>query len=224
MTAANASPSPRSIARKEWVVEEAHGPDDALYLARLWHHWFGCEYRHNSVPRPLGDVADWSDEPSPPALGVIARHAPAGTDRSVPIGGGLVTVLERNAAIDQLPNGRFDPEALVSNRAAWLWFGAVDPAWHGHGIGYEMFRRRVEWAEQQRGVEIVLSSGWDRRSGRTSRPLFEAFGFVPIQRFEAYYADSGRTSCPDCGAWPSNDVTCRCDATLWALDVAAEDG
>ena len=27
-----------------------------------------------------------------------------------------------------------------------------------------------------------------------------------------------RTTCPDCGVWPGDELACQCDATVWALD------
>jgi DNA polymerase II large subunit len=53
--------------------------------------------------------------------------------------------------------------------------------------------------------------------GRTSRPLFEHFDFVPVERFERLY-EGERDVCPVCGVWPSDDRTCRCPGVVWAKD------
>ena len=204
-----------------WSVTEADGRRDAFYLMSLWHHYWGTEYEPNRLPRPLAQIAGWTDaEDSVDVLGTVVHHTPSDRDGTVPIGGGLVSIPDRETVDDLLPDGRFDADVLVPKRTAWLWFGAVDPAWRGRGIGYEMFRQRVEWAEMQ-GAGMVLATGWERREGRSSRPLFEAFDFVPIQTFEDHYAES-RDACPDCGVWPGDDESCRCAATLWALDLPVD--
>lgn len=206
-----------TVSLPTWSVRDANGRADAFYLARQWSHYFGIEYDAHELPIELAEVAGWtSDEDSLDSLGTIAVHDPHDRDGSVPIGGALVSILDHEETLDQLPKGRFDADALVGDRTAWLWFGVVDPAWRGRGIGREMFNRRVEWAEAQ-GASLAVSFGWER-AGPSSRRLFESDGWIPIQRFPDHYAEN-RDSCPDCGCWPSNDVDCSCELTLWAKDL-----
>ncbi|ELY84742.1 GNAT family N-acetyltransferase, partial [Natrinema gari] len=158
--------------------------------------------------------------PARPALGVIAtQERPDGT--SVDIGGGLVELLDHDTMVEQLPEGRFERAALAGDLNAMLWFGLVDPAWRGLGIGRALFRKRLEWAQAQ-GADMVVAWGWERREGRTSRPLFDRYDFVPIQRLPDHYAES-RDACPDCGVWPSDDATCEGEAVLWARDLPIDD-
>lgn len=190
---------------------------DLRQIARQWNHYFGWEiYDPGRLPRPLAAVAGWmDDEPEGPeaATALVAEYD------DVMVGHGVATIVDDEKAVDLLPDGRFDRDALVGERNAWLWFGAVDEAWRGHGIGRRLFEGRLDWARRY-GVDMILALGWERRDGRTSRPLFEDNDFVPIQTIESYYAteDSLRGSCPDCGVWPSDDDLCQCDVTVWALD------
>ncbi|WP_161973238.1 GNAT family N-acetyltransferase [Halostella litorea] len=201
---------------QSWTIDRADGRDDAFYLAGLWHHYFGTGYSHNALPWPLHDAMGWDNDDNPllDSCGVVARH------RDVQIGGGIVSIMDHAEAVDELPDGRFDAGALAGDRNAYLCFGAVDPAWRGQGIGRALFERRLEWAERH-GAGMVFAFGWERHAGRTSRPLFEAYDFVPIQQFPKHYAES-RDACPDCGSWPSNDVACRCEMTLWARELPIE--
>jgi GNAT superfamily N-acetyltransferase len=201
---------------KEYTIREADGRQDAFYLVRQWHHYFGAEYAHDRLPWPLHDVMGWENEDNPllKSYGVIAEHD------DVTIGGGLVSLLDHDEGVDELPDGRFDRDALAGERNAFLWIGVVDPEWRGHGIGRELFRSRLRWATAY-GADMIFAYGWERSGGRTSRPLFKAYDFIPVQRFPDYYAseESDRDSCPDCGSWPSNEVRCDCEMTLWALDA-----
>jgi GNAT superfamily N-acetyltransferase len=201
--------------RQRWTIDEANGRKDAFYLVRLWHHYFGAEYESNLLPPELAEIAGWTDDDESVAVcGVIARH------EDVAVGGGVASVMDHERAVEEMPEGRFDAEALAGERNVWLWFGVVDPAWRGRGIGRELFERRLQWASDQ-DASMAFAYGWERRDGRTSRPLFEAYDFVPIQRFEDHYAET-RDACPDCGAWPNNDVECRCEMTLWARDLPVD--
>lgn len=199
---------------KVWTVREANDREDALSLARLWHHYFGTEYEANWLPHPLARIAGWVDADEGrelAVLGLLAEH------EDVRIGGALATILDHDDCVEELPDGRYDKDALAGDRNAWLLLGAVDPAWRGHGIGWRLFNRRIEWANEW-GADMLFSFGWERREGRGSRPLFEANDFVPVQRFPDRYAET-RGSCPDCGSWPNNDRECQCELTLWALDL-----
>ena len=198
------------------TIHEGATERDLFYLARQWHHYFGTRYESNRLPRPLADVLGWIDDDADDKP--LATHALVAEHAGVQVGGGLVLVLDHGAAVDELPDGRFDADALAGDRNGWLSFGVVDPAWRGQGIGRRLFDRRLEWLRSE-AVDMVFGLGWER-DGDSSRPLFESRGFVPVQRFEAYYGseDAPRTACPDCGVWPSDDSRCRCATTLWALD------
>lgn len=204
-----------------WTVREADGEHDAFFLARQWAHYFGCRYEADRLPFPLAAVAGWLDEDDVEpdfidAHGLVAEHRSG--DARVHVGGSMVLVLDHDAAVDELPDGQFDADTLAGERNGWLSFGVVDPAWRGQGIGRRLFDRRLEWLRSE-AVDMVFGLGWGRE-GASSRPLFDSRGFVPVQRFEAYYGsdDAPRTACPDCGVWPSDDGRCTCATTLWALD------
>jgi GNAT superfamily N-acetyltransferase len=201
-----------------WSVREASGVDDAYYLMTKWHHYFDAAYDDTQLPPPLAEVAGWigEDDPDVEAYGVIATHHPRGRDGSVDVGGGLVSIIDHEQCVEDLPDGHYSKSALAGQRNAWLWFGTVDPAFRGRGIGRALFEARLEWATAH-GADMVFALGWERRNGRTSRPLFEANDFVEIPIHDGYY-EGMRESCPDCGAWPNNDVVCECDAVLWARD------
>lgn len=204
------------------TLREASGEADAYYLTRLWHHYFGVEYNHDGsrrLPNFPARIAGWTDDDydEDDVYAVIASHSPPTRDGVVRVGAGLVALRDHDEAVAEMPDEcRFDPRALVGDRAAYLVFGAVDPAFRGHGIGYRMFSDRLRWATE-RGADMVFSFGWERE-GRSSRPLFESFDFVPIEQFSDYYA-SNRGACPDCGSWPSNDRDCVCAMTFWARDL-----
>lgn len=199
------------------VVRDAQDRRDVFYTARQWNHYFGAEYEADWLPYPLCNALGWIDEDEdegPLDYRVLVAEAD-----DVLVGAGIAVVYDHESAVAELPDGQFDAGALVGDRNGWLLFSAVDPEWRGYGIGRQLFRERVAWTDRV-DTDMTFGYGWERRHGRTSRPLFEANGFVPIQRFEDYYGtdDSPRDCCPDCGAWPSNDATCRCDMTLWARD------
>ncbi|WP_123619186.1 N-acetyltransferase [Halorubrum sp. CSM-61] len=207
------------------TVREAAGERDAFYLAHVWSRWFGTEYEHGHryssgrLPYALCSVAGWEVDAEPEHLhgyGVVAEHDPPDRDGRVHVGGGLVTIDTAAETIDNLPDGRFDADALVGERNAWLWFGIVDAAWRGLGLGRRLFEDRLQWARDQ-GADMAFAYGWEH-DGRTSRPLFEDFGFVPVERFERLYEDE-RDVCPACGALPSNDRTCTCAGVVWARDL-----
>ncbi|ELZ38757.1 hypothetical protein C471_09310 [Halorubrum saccharovorum DSM 1137] len=204
------------------TVREAAGERDAFYLAHLWSRWFGTEYEHGDryssgrLPYPLCRVAGWEVDAEPDhldAYGVVVEHDPSDRDCVVQIGGGLVTIDTPAKTMESLPDGGFDAEALVGDRNAWLWFGVVDESWRGLGLGRRLFERRLRWARDQ-DADMAFAFGWEH-DGRTSRPLFEAFGFVPVERFQRLY-EGDRDVCPECGALPSNDATCTCAGVVWA--------
>lgn len=205
------------------TIREADGEPDAWYLQRQWHHWFGAEYDSQlALQYDLFGIAGWSlpdeaENASLDSFGVIAEHSPAGAE-PVRVGGGLVLLLDQETTTEELPDGRFDAAALAGDPTAWFCLGVVDGAWRGRGIGSSLFDRRLQWAEET-DAEIAIACGWERESGTTSRPLFESRGWVPVQTITEMYADTGRDSCPDCGVWPSDDDTCQCNATVWALDL-----
>ncbi|WP_440767529.1 GNAT family N-acetyltransferase [Natronorubrum sp. DTA7] len=205
-----------------WNIRQADGRTDAFYLVRLWHHYFGVEYEANWLPYGPYQVAGWDDETEDEdeetreACGVIATHGRE-DGQAVDVGGGLAELFDHDAMVEQLPDGRFDRDALAGQCNAMLWFGIVDQAWRGYGIGHRLFRARLEWA-QARGADMVFSIGWERPEGRTSRPLFEQYDFVPVQRFDGYYRET-RDACPDCGVWPNDDRECTCTTTLWAREL-----
>ncbi|WP_144926781.1 GNAT family N-acetyltransferase [Halorubrum salsamenti] len=208
------------------VVREAAGERDAFYLAHLWSRWFGTEYKHGhryasgKLPYPLFPVAGWSTETiemeNLAVHGVVAGHDPPDRDGAVQIGGGFASIMSHEHTVDEPPDGGFDAAALAGERNAWLWFGVVDESWRGLGLGRRLFERRLQWARDQ-GADMAFAFGWEHE-GRTSRPLFEAFGFIPVERFERLY-EGDRNVCPECGALPSNDRTCTCAGVVWATDL-----
>lgn len=208
---------------RAYDIRIADGEADAKSLTRLWDHYFGVEYDVDRVPWPAADIAGWVDDDqrfetlgAPLATrGVIAEHD------GVRIGGGIVTLETREYLVEELPDGAFDASALACDRNAWLVFGAVDPAWRGHGIGRRLFAHRLGWARTH-GAQLVVGMGWERDERPSSRPLFESYGFQPVEHFPGFYADSDRWQCPDCGVWKTDDAVCECSATLWALDVSQE--
>lgn len=208
------------------TVREADDERDAFYLAHLWNRWFGTEYEHGHryfsgrLPYPLCLVAGWEVDDAETehldAYGAVAEHDPPDRDGPVHVGGGLATIDTPDKTIEHLPDGGFHADALVSERNAWLWFGIVDDAWRGLGIGRRLFEDRLQWACNQ-GADMAFAYGWEH-DGRTSRPLFEANGFVPIERFERLY-EGERDVCPNCGVWPSDDELCTCSGVVWAKDL-----
>lgn len=192
----------------------------AYYVTRQWEHYFGVEYESGeTLPWPLATTLGWTDGEDAAPIDAAAYVA---THDQVHIGCGLVSLEDHDHTVAELPRGRFSADALAGDRDGWLLLGAVDSAWRGHGIGHELFDARLAWLAA-RDPDMVFAFGWERRrDGPSARPLFELHEFTPVQTFPNYYADdtdgAKRTSCPDCGAWPSNDTDCRCETTLWALD------
>lgn len=203
-------------------IREASSEQDAWYLQRQWNHWFGAEYESGkTLQHGLFDIADWKlpddvDHKPLDTFGVIAEHAPHNSP-PVRVGAGLALLIDHSDAVERLPDGRFDGEHLAGQPTVWFQLGVVDEAWRGRGIGSKLFACRMEWARKTE-AEIALSCGWERKEGGSSRSLFEEYGWVPVQTIEEGYAEN-RTSCPDCGVWPSDENTCSCAATLWALDL-----
>jgi len=203
-------------------IRRADGEADGYYLQRQHHHWFGAEYdSQETLQLDYFDIAGWDYpddyEGTPPleSVGVIAEHTRG--EHAVRIGGGVALLLDHEATTHELPSGSFDAAALAGSPSVWFLLGIVDQAWRGRGIGCRLFERRLQWARQT-DAEIALAMGWER-DGRSSRPLFETGGWVPVETIDGMYADSGRTACPDCGVWPSDERACHCDATVWALDL-----
>ena len=211
----------------QWRLREADGEADAFYLARQQHHWFGAQYDSQAtLPIDYFPIADWElgDDADPEAVekmpidthGVIAEHVRG--DHAVRVGGGVVLLLDDTQTVDELPPGKYDRDQLVGETNAWFMLGVVDPAWRGRGIGTALLDARLEWATST-DAEMAFACGWERDRKETSRGLLDDAGFVPVQRIEEMYVDTGRTSCPDCGIWPSDERACRCDATVWAKDL-----
>jgi len=222
----SSTPTASTLGSDECRVREADGEADAYYLQRLWHHWFGAEYDSNeTLQTDLFDIAGWSlpddaDDAPRDAFGVIAEHRR--DDHAVRIGGAIVALYDHETAVEELPDGDFDADALAGETNAWLLLSVVDQEWRGRGIGSELLARRLAWTRET-DAEMAFACGWER-DGATSRPLLEASGFVPVQRIEEMYAESERLACPDCGVWPSDDSLCRCGATLWARDLSSSGG
>jgi len=200
---------------RTYDIREGDSRRDLFYLRWQLEHYFGtdCETPEQLLHH-LAIVMGWIDEDEQTPLAV---STPVAEHTGVHIGGGIATIEDHESTVETLPDGGFDAGALAGERSAWLWFGVVDPAWRGHGIGRDLFRYRLSWAQAQ-GADMVFGIGWER-DGPGSRPLFDGFGFVPVQRFEDYYVREGeRSSCPDCGVWEGDDCQCQCAGTLWALD------
>lgn len=205
---ANAStPSP-------YDIREAEGRDDAFYVRRQLDHYFGTECEPGYLPWELAERMGWADDDAPP----IEVSVPIAEHEDVAVGCGLAAAKEREATLEMMPTGRFDADQLAADWNGWMMLGVVDPAWRGRGIGSELFKYRLRFLRAQ-GVSMVFGYGWEREDGPSSRSLFERHGFVPIQRFEDYYATEGdRDSCPDCSVWRGDDNVCTCETTFWALD------
>lgn len=204
-------------------IRDADGEADAWYLQRQWAHWFGAGYEsQRSLQHDLFGIAGWSlpddiDQEPIDSYGVIAEHHRKG--RSVRIGGGVVLLVPHEQAVEDLPeDASFDREALASDPTVWFLLGVVDLAWRGRGIGRRLFERRLRWARQT-DAAVAIACGWERDGHRTSRPLFEATGWVPVERIPCLYEN--RTSCPDCDLWRSDgEKGCSCEGTIWALDLS----
>lgn len=202
-------------------VRPADSEEDAYFLAQQQHHYFGTA---NDWPKTLPldyfpiagrSIPDSSENEIPlDVYGVIAEQVSLETRQTVRIGGGVVLLYDRNDAIDTLPPVDGFPHAIVCDVNAFLLFTVVDPAWRGQGIGRKLLQDRLHWINST-NAEMVFTCGWERDSNGSSRPLLAAAGFSEKQTIEGFYADRGRPSCPDCGAWPSNNKECQCQTTVW---------
>jgi len=142
----------------------------------------GHRYSSGRLPLPLCPVAGWEvdDAAGLDVYAVVAEHDPPDRDGPVHIGGGFATIASREQTVAELPDGRFDADALAGDRNAWFWFGVVDDAWRGSPRSPVVRGTRSGLAT--RGADMAFAFGWEH-PGRTSRPLFEAFRFVPVERF-----------------------------------------
>lgn len=202
-------------------IRPAEGEQDAYYLARQQHHYFGTANDWpetlplNYLPIAGQSIPDDSEDDIPlDVYGVIAEHAPSETSHSVRIGGGVVLIYDQESAVDTLPPIDGFPYAIVCDVNAFLLFTVVDPAWRGQGIGRKLLLDRLHWINST-NAEMIFTCGWERDSNQSSRPLLSDSGFVEKQTIDGFYSDRGRPSCPDCGAWPSNDKMCQCRTTVW---------
>jgi len=143
----SSTPTASTLGSDECRVREADGEADAYYLQRLWHHWFGAEYDSNeTLQTDLFDIAGWSlpddaDDAPRDAFGVIAEHRR--DDHAVRIGGAIVALYDHETAVEELPDGDFDADALAGETNAWLLLSVVDQEWRGRGIGSELLARRL---------------------------------------------------------------------------------
>jgi len=201
---ATVSPTADGNCAAHATVRPGSGERDAFYLVHLWSRWFGAEYerghryssgdsRCRSVRSPGGRST------TPPALdvyAVVAEHDPPDRDGPVHIGGGFATIKSREQTVAELPDGRFDADALAGDRNAWFWFGVVDDAWRGLGLGRRLFEERVQWGSRpgcRHGVRVRLGTPRPDESpavrGLRVRP--------PVERFKRLYEDE-RDVCPVC--------------------------
>jgi len=202
-------------------VRPAESEEDVYFLAQQEHHYFGPandwpeEIPLNYLPIVGRNIPDSSENKTPlDAYGVIAEHSPSETNQTVRIGGGVVLLYNRNDAADTLPPVGGFPHAIVCDVNAFLLFTVVDPAWQGQGIGRRILQDRLHWIDST-NAEMVFTCGWERDSNGSSRPLLKDAGFFERRTIEGFYSDRSRPSCPDCGAWPSNNKVCQCRTTVW---------
>lgn len=201
-----ATPPPERV-----TVRETDDRED-LFAIRHWQgHYFGTECEPGQLPFELAEVAGWTDEDDPDieVLPLVAEH------QDVMVGCAVAVVEHHDQTVSNMPEATFDAEALAGDRNGWMMAAFVDPAWRGRGIGTRLFKRRLEWLGSH-DVDMVFGFGWER-DGASSRPLFERHGFVPVETLPKHY-ERVRLSCPDCGVWRSDDNSCTCEATFWALD------
>jgi len=159
------------------TVRPADDERDAFYLAHCWSRWFGTKYeqgdRYSSgrLPLPLCAVAGWTieDELLPDVHAVVAEHDPPDRDGRVYVGAGLASIMSHADTVEELPDGRFDADALAGDQNVWLWFGVVDEAWRGLGLGLgrQLFEKRLQWARDQ-DVDMAFSAG-STTAGRAAR-------------------------------------------------------
>ena len=206
----SSDPAGADPTRGTWRLREASGRDDACYLVRQWHHYFGAEYCANWLPYGPYRIAGWDtegdeeDESVREDYGMIATHESCTeTAACIDVGGGFVELFDRDAIVDQLPDGRFDRAALASDRNAWLWFGVVNPPWRGRRIGHVLFRARLEWAIEQGADESAIVRTVRARPGPALRGLLSRLS----RRLSGLWV------------WPSDDENRRCAATLWAREL-----
>jgi len=203
------------------TFRRADGENDAYYLQRVQHHWFGAKYESNkTLQRDLFDIANRTFDTPPKhnpinTIGIIAEHTI--NKNTVRIGGGVALLLDDNATRNKLPTGNYNANKLVSNPSIWLLFSVVDQAFRGQGIGQELFHRRIQWGEQTR-ADIALALGWERTHD-SSRSLFERNEWQPVTTIQSPYKNGNRAACPDCKIWPNDDKNCNCNATIWMKEI-----
>ena len=145
MMATDSTASAPTVRDHPVTLREADGEEDAYYLQRLWHHWFGAEYDSGETLQydlfPIGgwELPDDAEFDLLDGYGVIAEHDPADQDGTVRVGGGIVVLLPRGQTIEEIPDAAsFDAEAIVGDTNAWFVLNVVDQAWRGRGIGREL--------------------------------------------------------------------------------------
>jgi len=218
---ATVSPTADGNCAAHATVRPGSGERDAFYLVHLWSRWFGAEYERghryssgDSAAALSGRRVGGRRRRRPDVYAVVAEHDPPDRDGPVHIGGGFATIKSREQTVAELPDGRFDADALAGDRNAWFWFGVVDDAWRGlwpvAGCS-----RNAQWARDQ-GADMAFAFGWEHPAGRVarcSRPSGSSLWSVS--------SDCTRTSatCPVCDVWPSDDETCTCSGVVWAKDL-----
>jgi GNAT superfamily N-acetyltransferase len=192
-------------------VLDAKGRRDAFYLARQWHHYFGAEYEPDWLPNPPAALAGVSDADG--QYGAVAHHG------LVRVGGALASVVSGDHAESDIGPTPIDERALAGDGAIYIYLLAVDLAWRGRGLGSQLLGQVLDWARDETAAETVVAQSWQRREHASSAPLFETAGFERIVRLPDYYAETGRSACPDCGIWLGDDIECSCGAVLYAKDI-----
>lgn len=212
---ARTSPRPERTPKHTPVqLHPAGGRDDAYYLARQWHHYFGVEYESNRLPSPPAAIAGWADDDvEAQHYGVIARHG------RVQVGGAMASVVTGDAAESAIGPAPIDERALAGDAAVYIYLITVDSAWRDRGLGTKLLDGCLAWTRNVTTADTVVAHSWQRENHPSSAGLFERAGFERIVNLPDHYAGTGRASCPDCGYWASEDGTCECGAILYAKDV-----